>query len=304
MGKPYFGNSYGRFTRTSGDAQKAFGQKSSWIHLCGRFGFLVLAIVVLQSCGAGRKVQIRSAQTPATQQSKPQVSKPKKAQVLPEKKPTPALTNSQRAALYIETFAPVAREEMRQYRIPASITLAQGLLESGFGQGRLAVEANNHFGIKCHQSWTGKTITHDDDRKGECFRVYDNPRESYRDHSLFLKNRSRYAFLFKYSPQNYKAWARGLKKAGYATDPKYPEKLIQLIDRFDLTRFDAKGKVRKSSIETPTIDKNTKTITVQQGDTLYGLARKHGIEVEALMRKNRLKENAIYPGQVLILPQK
>jgi len=304
MGKPYFGNSYGGFTRTSGDAQKAFGQKSSWIHLCGRFGFLIVAIVVLQSCGAGRKVQIRSAQTPATQQSKPQVSKPEKAQVLPEKKPTPALTNSQRAALYIETFAPVAREEMRQYRIPASITLAQGLLESGFGQGRLAVEANNHFGIKCHQSWTGKTITHDDDRKGECFRVYDNPRESYRDHSLFLKNRSRYAFLFKYSPQNYKAWARGLKKAGYATDPKYPEKLIQLIDRFDLTRFDAKGKVRKSSIETPTIDKNTKTITVQQGDTLYGLARKHGIEVEALMRKNRLKENAIYPGQVLILPQK
>lgn len=261
-------------------------------------------MILLQSCGAGRKVQIRSSQSPVTQVSKPQTSKPSKTKVLPQKKPTPTLTNSQRAALYIETFAPVAREEMRQYKIPASITLAQGLLESGFGQGRLAVEANNHFGIKCHQSWKGKTITHDDDRKGECFRVYDNPRESYRDHSLFLKNRSRYAFLFDYSPQNYKAWARGLKKAGYATDPKYPEKLIQLIDRFDLTRFDAKGKVRKSKIESPQIDKNSTTITVQKGDTLYGLARKYGIEVETLMQKNRLKENAIYPGQVLILPQK
>lgn len=261
-------------------------------------------MILLQSCGAGRKVQIRSAQSPVTQVSKSQTSNPSTTKVLPQKKPTPTLTNSQRAALYIETFAPVAREEMRQYKIPASITLAQGLLESGFGQGRLAVEANNHFGIKCHQSWKGKTITHDDDRKGECFRVYDNPRESYRDHSLFLKNRSRYAFLFDYSPQNYKAWARGLKKAGYATDPKYPEKLIQLIDRFDLTRFDAKGKVRKSKIESPQIDKNSTTITVQKGDTLYGLARKYGIEVETLMQKNRLKENAIYPGQVLILPQK
>ena len=193
-----------------------------------------------QSCGAGRKVQIRwhNSGNPAIE---PQVSKPKKL-VRPKRNLLQHLPIE--TALYIETFAPVAREEMRQYKIPASITLAQGLLESGFGQGRLAVEANNHFGIKCHQSWTGKTITHDDDRKGECFRVYDNPQESYRDHSLFLKNRSRYAFLFKYSPQNYKAWARG-SKAGYATDPKYPEKLIQLIDRL-LTRFDAKGKVRKS----------------------------------------------------------
>lgn len=193
---------------------------------------------------------------------------------------------------------------MREFKIPASITLAQGLLESGFGQGRLAVEGNNHFGIKCHKGWTGKTITHDDDEKGECFRVYENPEASYRDHSLFLQNRSRYTFLFKYSAKDYKSWAKGLKKAGYATDPKYPQKLIQLIERFDLSRFDTKGSPRKARKKAPTAGADENTITVQKGDTLYGLARKYGIEIEVIKQKNRLKENAIFPGQVLILPKK
>ena len=140
--------------------------------------------------------------------------------------------------LYIKKFAPAAVKNMRFYRIPASITLAQGVLESGYGEGTLAKKANNHFGIKCHKGWKGKSITHDDDEKDECFRSYKNPLKSYRDHSLFLVDRDRYKDLFELRRKDYKGWARGLKAAGYATDPKYAEKLISLIERFNLTRFD------------------------------------------------------------------
>ena len=140
--------------------------------------------------------------------------------------------------LYIKKFAPAAVKNMRFYRIPASITLAQGVLESGYGEGTLAKKANNHFGIKCHKGWKGKSIRHDDDAKNECFRSYKNPLRSYRDHSLFLVGRDRYSSLFKLKRKDYKGWARGLKAAGYATDPKYAEKLISLIERFNLTRFD------------------------------------------------------------------
>ena len=127
---------------------------------------------------------------------------------------------------------------MRFYKIPASITLAQGILESGHGRGTLALKANNHFGIKCHNDWKGKSILHDDDEENECFRSYKNPLRSYRDHSLFLVQRERYSDLFKLKRKDYEGWARGLKDAGYATDPKYAEKLISLIERFDLQRFD------------------------------------------------------------------
>ena len=140
--------------------------------------------------------------------------------------------------LYIKKFAPAAVKNMRFYKIPASITLAQGVLESGYGEGTLAKKANNHFGIKCHNGWKGKSIRHDDDAKNECFRSYKNPLRSYRDHSLFLVGRDRYSSLFKLKRKDYKGWARGLKAAGYATDPKYAEKLISLIERFNLTRFD------------------------------------------------------------------
>jgi len=127
---------------------------------------------------------------------------------------------------------------MRFYKIPASITLAQGILESGHGQSTLAKKANNHFGIKCHKGWKGKSILHDDDAKDECFRSYKNPLRSYKDHSLFLVERDRYSSLFKLNRKDYKSWAIGLKAAGYATDPKYAEKLISLIERFKLNRFD------------------------------------------------------------------
>ena len=140
--------------------------------------------------------------------------------------------------LYIKKFAPAAVKNMRFYKIPASITLAQGVLESGHGESTLAKKANNHFGIKCHKGWKGRSIRHDDDEENECFRSYKNPLKSYRDHSLFLVDRDRYDGLFKLKRKDYKGWATGLKAAGYATDPKYADKLISLIERFNLTRFD------------------------------------------------------------------
>ena len=147
-------------------------------------------------------------------------------------------TVEQKINFYVKKYAPAATKNMRFFKIPASITLAQGILESGYGEGTLAKKANNHFGIKCHKEWKGKSITHDDDEKDECFRSYKNPLRSYRDHSLFLVDRDRYSSLFTLNRKDYKGWAEGLKAAGYATDPKYADKLISLIERFNLTRFD------------------------------------------------------------------
>ena len=139
---------------------------------------------------------------------------------------------------YISKYSSAAVAEMERYGIPASITLAQGILESGNGESRLAVEGKNHFGIKCHSNWNGKTIIEDDDEKGECFRKYDKVADSYRDHSLFLTERGRYSFLFEYKRTDYKKWAKGLKKAGYATNPKYPTLLIDLIEKYELYTYD------------------------------------------------------------------
>lgn len=143
---------------------------------------------------------------------------------------------------YIQRFAGYAVEEMEKYKIPASIKLAQGLLETGGGQSRLAQEGKNHFGIKCKEEWTGKTMKHTDDAPNECFRVYEDPRESYRDHSLFLANRKYYTGLFKLDIKDYKAWAHGLKKAGYATNPRYAYILIDKIEKYKLYEFDNVGK--------------------------------------------------------------
>ena len=139
---------------------------------------------------------------------------------------------------YIDKYAPVAVSEMHRSGIPASITLAQGLLESSAGNSRLAVEGNNHFGIKCHRTWTGRTIHHDDDELNECFRAYDSALESFRDHSDYLRYYDRYKSLFNNKAGDYQAWAYGLKAAGYATDPSYPQKLITLIEHFNLSRYD------------------------------------------------------------------
>ncbi len=139
---------------------------------------------------------------------------------------------------YIQRFAKYAVEEMEKYKIPASITLAQGLLETGGGQSRLAQEGKNHFGIKCKEDWTGKTMKHTDDAPNECFRVYDDPRQSYEDHSIFLSTRKYYANLFKLDMKDYRAWAHGLKKAGYATNPRYASILIGKIEKYRLYEYD------------------------------------------------------------------
>jgi len=139
---------------------------------------------------------------------------------------------------YIEKYAPVAVAEMHRSGVPASITLAQGLLESGSGRSTLATKGNNHFGIKCHSKWKGATIYADDDRKNECFRKYNSADDSFRDHSDFLRYSDRYKFLFELERTDYKGWAYGLKQAGYATDPSYASKLIKYVEDYDLSRFD------------------------------------------------------------------
>ncbi len=149
---------------------------------------------------------------------------------------------------YINMWSNVAVEHMLTYRIPASITLAQGLLESGNGNSPLAIQANNHFGIKC-SDWTGEKIYFDDDAKGECFRKYPSATESYNDHSLFLTKKPRYASLFQFPVDDYKSWAKGLKKAGYATHPEYAEKLIDLIERLKLYEYDEKTAPSNSGTE-------------------------------------------------------
>lgn len=150
---------------------------------------------------------------------------------------------------YIHKYRGIAVDEMKHYRIPASITLAQGLLESGAGKSELARKSNNHFGIKCGGSWDGRSVRHDDDARNECFRAYKHPKDSYRDHSKFLRSGARYAFLFRLKITDYKGWARGLKKAGYATDPQYANRLINIIELYDLDKYDHKGGLdgRKSS---------------------------------------------------------
>lgn len=142
---------------------------------------------------------------------------------------------------YLNKYSSLAVREMKRSGVPASITLAQGMLESNYGRSRLATQGNNHFGIKCHSDWTGKKIYHDDNRRGECFRSYTSAEESFRDHSDFLVNGSRYRGLFTLRSTDYKGWAHGLKKAGYATDPRYPELLIRKIEEYRLWAYDTGG---------------------------------------------------------------
>ena len=202
---------------------------------------------------------------------------------------------------YIEEFVEIAQYEMRAFGIPASITLAQGILESGSGKGQLTLKTNNHFGIKCHTGWQGEYDFHDDDAKGECFRKYNHPMFSFRDHSIFLASRSRYRFLFNYRRDDFKKWAYGLRKAGYATDQKYPQKLISLIDRYDLDAYDKE--VIKNGLDTVREPKEYDVFThvVEKGDTLYGLSKKYTISVDEIMQLNSLESANIAVGQVINL---
>ena len=275
------------------------------MHRGGKLSLLVLSLFIFSSCKVTKSVRSKplvvASEKRAEQKITPSSLVERKAVTEKIKRP---LSTQQKVAQYLKIFGPIAQREMKDFKIPASITLAQGLLESGFGEGRLALEGDNHFGIKCHQDWQGGRIYHDDDEKGECFRVYTDAGASYRDHSLFLSERSRYAFLFRLGKRDYKAWAKGLKKAGYATDPKYPSKLIRLIERFDLAEYDQKDaqEIRTQKERVP--QANESVYVVQPGDTLYAIARKLQIEVSVLKRKNNLKDNTIYMGQELILPKK
>ena len=195
---------------------------------------------------------------------------------------------------------------MRKYHIPASITLAQGLLESGAGKSQLALEANNHFGIKCH-SWDGKRTYHDDDEADECFRVYQSVSDSYEDHSMFLATSSRYAFLFKFAETDYVNWARGLKRAGYATSPTYADKLIEIIERYDLDRFDREqsGSSRYLGPHTPYIANDIVYIVARQGDTMQAIAEEFGISKRKLISYNDLYKGYVpVKGDIIYLARK
>lgn len=212
---------------------------------------------------------------------------------------------------YIQNFKEVAKGNMRSHGIPASIILAQGILESGAGRGTLCISANNHFGIKCHTDWTGDKVYHDDDSEQECFRKYKDPAGSYEDHALFLTSRSRYASLFKLDKDDYEGWAHGLKAAGYATDPKYPAKLIGLIENYGLAQYDAEVLNKKyeakpkttapvaSTSQLSSTAPKYGTYTVQKGDTLYSISKKHNLTVDQLMQLNDMSSNALSIGQVL-----
>ena len=246
---------------------------------------LILAILFLTfSCGTKRVIYNNKPEEPKKEvkakKEKPKKKKSKKTLIAPR------ILNTED---YVKYYSDIAMDEMIQFGIPASITLAQGILESGAGKGRLAVEANNHFGIKCHD-WNGKKIYHDDDKEQECFRKYDNPEYSYRDHSLFLSNRGRYSFLFDLKKDDYKQWARGLKKAGYATDPKYPQKLIDLIQRYQLYKYD-----------NIVLKKKNKPYKVKKGDTLFSISKKFNMPVEAIIELNNLENNNLITGQVIII---
>ncbi len=214
---------------------------------------------------------------------------------------------------YIKTYSSLAVEQQRKYRIPASITLAQGLLESGAGQSDLARRSNNHFGIKCHSDWTGGRVYHDDDLKGECFRKYTRVEESYEDHSKFLK-RSRYESLFRLKITDYKGWARGLQKCGYATDRAYANKLIKIIEDYELYRYDSgkTGKTKRTKHQKSPVSKYTvyKTygllyVYAKDGDSFEQIAANVGFSAKELKKYNEVPENfPLQKGDIVYLQKK
>ncbi len=258
------------------------------------FAILVVA-VLLTSCGSKRKVAGKTSKN--STQKEVVVATPK--ETVTPKTTTKKYSNPKLA--YIDRYSEIAMQEMRTYKIPASITLAQGILESRSGQSALTTRSNNHFGIKCHKGWTGEKTYHDDDEKGECFRVYSHPESSFRDHSLFLAERTRYADLFKLKITDYKGWAKGLRKAGYATDKKYPEKLINIIEAYKLYEYDDKVIGKKGRRNKKKDDVAAKYHIVNKGETLYSISRKYGLTVAKIKSINGLDNNTISIGQKLFL---
>lgn len=252
-----------------------------------------------------RKVKILAEKTPENKINKgQQESADKKTEVL--EATTRVKVTTAIVLEYIEKYKKIAQEDMVKYGIPASITLGQGILESGAGTGPLSQQANNHFGIKCHKEWTGLSVKHDDDTAQECFRKYDNPEQSYRDHSIFLTTRKYYIPLFKLEKNDYVGWAKGLKDAGYATDKAYPTKLISLIERYQLQRYDGEvlgieyKSLEKNSFPKlePVVTQNSQH-TVVKGDTLYSISKRYSLSIEDLKKKNNIIDDTIALGQSL-----
>ena len=210
---------------------------------------------------------------------------------------------------YISQYKDLAISEMNRSGIPASITLAQGIVESDYGRSRLAVEANNHFGIKCHNNWSGRTIRHDDDARNECFRKYRHAEESYRDHTDFLVNGSRYARLFELSQTDYVGWARGLKEAGYATNPDYANMLIRKIEELGLHQYDlattnragnrgSSGKIASDNTATVVLDNNN--VAVASNNTAEVTSNNNANVVvipQRVQTKNRIKYIIVRSGE-------
>ena len=220
-----------------------------------------------------------------------------------------AQTRNKQYEAYIKKYRELAVEEMKKYHIPASITLAQGLLESGAGQSALARKSNNHFGIKCGSDWYGKTVSHDDDARGECFRAYKHPKDSYEDHSKFLAGRPRYASLFNLNITDYRGWARGLKKAGYATNPRYADQLIGIIELYELYKYDDKNYlkwIKKNPNPHQTyIANGLLYIVVRAGDSWKSISQEFDISQKKLRKYNDLyKGYALQVGDILYLEKK
>jgi LysM repeat protein len=183
---------------------------------------------------------------------------------------TPVVFSQQSETIknYISKYKDLAVTEMQRTGVPAAITLAQGIHESGAGQGKLVLISNNHFGIKCKSNWTGESVKHDDDARGECFRKYQKPEDSYRDHSDFLRNGKHYAFLFQLDPADYSGWANGLKKAGYATNPRYPQVLIKLIEDYNLQEYTLIALGKNEQAADNVVTKNDLPITIPATDEM------------------------------------
>jgi len=254
---------------------------------------IILIIPFLASCGS----QKRAAQSKRKRQTEVVVETPPRETPI-STKTTTSPSNFDLKQAYVDKYKQIAIEEMHVYKIPASITLAQGILESSSGTSELSKRSNNHFGIKCHKSWKGKKTYHDDDKKGECFRVYKDPSYSFKDHSLFLYGRKRYENLFRLKITDYKGWAKGLQKAGYATDKLYPNKLIKLIEEYKLYQYDKKA-LGKNNVEAK--PQKVAVYIVKQGDTLYSISRKYGLSVNELKEINGFETNDIAVGQKLNL---
>lgn len=217
---------------------------------------------------------------------------------------------------YVNDYNALAIQHQQKYKIPASITLAQGILESGAGQSELARKSNNHFGIKCHTDWRGGRVYHDDDFRGECFRKYKKVEESYDDHSRFLAERSRYASLFKLNITDYKGWARGLQKCGYATDKAYANKLIKIIEDYELYRYDTSKGVKKTTSTTkqPARSSAQRSVYKTHGliyvyalgnDSFEQIAKDLSFKVKDLIKYNEVpKEFPLQKGDIVYLQKK